>query len=169
VAESFRFVQPATREKIRERYTANWIIPHDLTKIIQRAIYSSAAEDLLEAAKRSDGPLISFGYDLDESGNVEVEKTFSQPVVLYDVRMYPLGWVLRRWWRRCEHDDAILDQDRQARGGLANARPFLIFLPSFDSPIEGRISLCKRRGGVPFTSLERWIIWSSFRFREATE
>lgn len=163
VSLSLRFVQPGEREAIRESYTANWVIQRDITKRLERALYLGAARNLLEDAGGATGPLIIFGYNLDSPEQVEIETTFSKPVVLYDVLMRPLGWVLRRWWSRCQQ------QGSGTSGRFGQNNPRITFTPYFERTFQGRIAWCNRHNGVPLTPLERFLIRRSFRFRRTNK
>ena len=155
VADSLRFVQQDARARIRERYTANVVLPYDLTETLHRAYYAAAPRDFVPAINEHDGPLIFLGYE-PSSSQPEVSTDFTRPVVLYDVRMKLLGWVLKRWWRRCQ-----LQGDR----GHGQRRPVLAFSPSFGRPLKGTTNWCVREGGVPLTNLEKFLLRRSFRFR----
>lgn len=165
VSESLQFVQPNLRSKIRERYTANIVVPQDLTHNLLRALYGGAAESLVREASAQDGPMIVFGYEFGHETDVEIETTFSKPTLLHDVRMKPVGWVLRRWWRRCQHSE-VVDNAAGRADRFRNQRPRIVFTASFDQPADGRTAWCKRHGGVPLTNWERRITRWSFRFRK---
>jgi hypothetical protein len=161
VAMSLGFVQPGEREEIRRRYTANWVIPHDLTERLLRARYVGASLDLSSEHGNPLNPFISFGYELEDADQVELQSTFRSPVLLYDARMKALSWAIRRWQRRC----LIIRPDLEPRRA-AGHRPRLIFKPSFDRTLEGPVAWCTRHGGVSLTRFERLLIRWSFRFRK---
>jgi hypothetical protein len=164
VALSLGFVQSYEREKIRRRYTANWVIPNDLREQLLRARYAGASLAFNNAEDDAERNLaIAFGYELGDSDHVELQRTFKSPLLLYDVRMKILRWVILRWWRRCQ---LAHYQQREASNPLMN-RARLVFIPSFDRPMEGSVAWCTRNGGVSLTQFERLLIRWSFRFKKA--
>jgi len=164
VALSLGFVQPNERENIRRRYTANWVIPNDLTERLLRARYIGASLAYSSRPDAPSSPVIAFGYDLGDADQVELQSIFRSPIILYDVRMNVLGWVIRRWLKRCEL--ARLNRGPNEQSNHLEGRPRLIFRPSFDRPLEGSVAWCTRQGGVPLTQIERLIIRWSFRFQK---
>jgi hypothetical protein len=161
VALSLGFVQPNERENIRRRYTANWVIPNDLTERLLRARYIGASLSLSPEEDAS-SPIIAFGYELGDSEEVELQSSFRTPTLLYDVRMKLLSWAIRRWQHRCQFILTNVGQ-RQA----TNDRSRLVFKPSFDRALEGTVIWCTRHGGVSLTPFERLLIRWSFRFKKA--
>lgn len=159
VADSLRFVQQDARARIRERYTANVVLPYDLTQSLLRAFYAAAPRDFVPAINEHNGPLIFLGYET-SSSYPEVSTDFARPVTLCDVRMRPLGWVLKRWWQRCE----LQSSEKPGR-----RRPVLAFSPSFDRTLEGVTDWCVREGGVPLTKFEKFLLRRSFRFRRVRQ
>jgi hypothetical protein len=156
VALSLSFVHPEQREGIRERYTANWVIPNELERRLQRALYASAAEGIFSPAGANDSPVIAFGYDLDSTDQAEVEANFLEPVVLFDVWMKPLIWVIRRWWLRCQlHAETVDNPSGNQRGGFGRLSTRLVFRPSFDRPLEHRAILCVGAYGFSGQSHEK--------------
>jgi len=165
VAVSLGFVQPYERENIRRRYTANWVIPDDLTKRLLRARYVGASLTLSSEDESNESPFIAFGYELGDSDHIELQDTFIHPVLLYDVRMKALAWVIQRWQHRCQLMRVDLNRRERRTASFRVDRPRLVFKPSFDRPLEGQVGWCTRHGGVPLTRLERFIVSWCFRFR----
>ena len=102
VLTTLHFVEPSARERLRERYIANVIVPTDLTQRLLRVFYANAPKELVPDTNEEAGPLITFGYGTLDDGDVELRTKFAVPSVLRDVWLRPLGFVLRRWWRRSE-------------------------------------------------------------------
>lgn len=164
LADSLSFVQPEARIRILKRYTANVSLPHDLTQTLLRALYRNAGPSLFQS-RNPDGPHIFLGTDLGSHTHSEIETNFRKPSLLFDVRMVPLGWVLRRWLARCRKAES----PGHSIGGLRAEEPILVFRPSFDVAFEGPSSWCLRRGGVPLSRFEKAVIWWSFRFRRVDQ
>lgn len=157
VSESLNFLNSETRRKIRERFTANQVAPRDLAKRLRQVLYQNGCNGLIQGLE--DRCFLLFGSRPDELATSEIFETFSKPVLLHDVHMRLLAWALRRWLNRCE-------ASTQHHGtGAAYKKPTVGFAPHFDWSVDGEIAWVKRRGGVPFTEIERLVIWWSFRFR----
>jgi hypothetical protein len=60
VSLSLGFVQPNEREAIRRRYTANYIIPNDLTNRLLRARYAAASQAFRQRDEGDRGPIVFF-------------------------------------------------------------------------------------------------------------
>ena len=161
VLTTLRFVEPSARERLRERYTANVIVPHDLGRRLLRAFYANAPKELVPVPDAESGLLVSFGYSMLTEGDIELKENFTHATVLHDVWLRPLGFVLRRWWRRSEQ---TLPPDRR-RSSLRGHDVWLSFEPSFEGQLQGEVALCRRRGGTPFRDWERWVIRCCYRFR----
>ncbi len=163
---TLRFVEPRAREDMRERYTANIVLPDDIRKHLFRHFLLLAPKVLIPAAGDEDGPLLTVGHDWIPTGITEIERRFRKPSRLIDIRMWPLRIALRNWWRRdIKKRRSIPANDRS----LLNLRPqpAVAFPVSFDETLEGRTILCRRDGGVEFRSWELILIVSSFRFGAA--
>jgi hypothetical protein len=160
VTASLRFVQPGERQTIRKQYSANHVIPQDMTDRLRSAIYSNGSEGLFSGDDRSPQPMIFFGHELAGVGSTEIEDSFEKPVLLYDVRMRLLRWVLSRWWQRC---------CRLGMMGTPTRKPAVIFKPSFTQKLRGNSAWFRREGGTPFSSFERFLVRRSFRFRRVPE
>jgi hypothetical protein len=165
ISLSLQFVQPANRNKIRIRYTANLLIPQDLRERIKRVLYLNAGEELLEDWDRHNDPLVIFGRLFGRSRDSEIERVFLAPSKLYDVRVRLLRWALRRWALRCRSERNNLGAAGPA--GLSS-QPVIVFLPDFDGLLEQRVAWCQREGGVPLNRFEKLLIRWSFRFRQVT-
>jgi hypothetical protein len=161
VLTTLRFVEPSARERLRERYTANVIVPNDLGQRLLRAFYGNAPKELVPVADAESGLLVSFGRLMLLEGDIELRETFTYPTVLDDVWLRPLGFVLRRWWRRSER---TLPRDRR-RSSLRGHDVWLSLEPSFEGRFEGEVAWCRKRGGAAFHNWERWVIRQCYRFR----
>ncbi len=162
VLTTLHFVEPSARERLRERYTANVIVPNDLWQRLLRLFYANAPKELVPVAEEDSGLLITFGHRILTEGNVELRTIFATPSALYDVWLRPLGFVLRRWWRRSE---GTLPQPRRRQSALRGHDVWLSVEPSFDGIFEGEVAWCRRQGGAAFHSWERWVIRKCYRFR----
>lgn len=164
ITTTLRFVEPNSREKLRERYSANEVIPRDAKQRLLRALFLNAPSQLFGQQALKDGPNISFGLGLglDDSPLEEVTTVFSRPSRLVDVRLRPLKWALERWQGRAR-------TQLQRKGGFG--QPIwdgqLTFLANFDDTLEGRRAWVLRRDSVPLSRFEKWIIRRCFRFRRA--
>lgn len=166
IATTFRFVQQRARELLRERYTANVVAPRDITQRLREQVYGLATSNLTGAPPvdgeedRAD-PKMTFGFDYGDPQLVEIETLFARPSALYDVRMLWVKWVFDRWMRR---SIKAAGTTRAVRS-LAARGPMLWFTPLIDQQIKGRTGWCRRRGGVPLTPLEKFVLRRAFRFR----
>jgi hypothetical protein len=163
VLTTLDFVEPSARERLRERYTANVIVPSDLRQRLLRLFYSNAPKELVPTADEESG-LITFGHGMLTEGDVELCTKFSNPSSLRDIWLRPLGFALRSWWHRSEQ--SITRSRRQS--SLLGHDVWLSLEPSFDSRFEGQVTWCRRRGGVAFHGWEKWVIRQCYRFRSET-
>jgi hypothetical protein len=53
VSLSLKFVQLSERENIRETYTANWVVPNDITSRLQRQFYLMAHTGLIDGVNQA--------------------------------------------------------------------------------------------------------------------
>lgn len=152
---TLNFVQPNRRRKIREQYTANYLIPTELPERVVRTLYLGGADGLTRDRSTGSGPFVFFGSTLSGQYDDEVEKIFKQATILFDVRMKPVRWVIRRWLRRNDiGSTSLLRRD-----------PVLCFVPTFDGIFENRLVICRTSEGARLTWLERQIVRNCFVFR----
>ena len=59
ITTTFRFVEPSARETLRERYSANEVIPRDARQRLMRALYYNAPQQMFGEEALSEGPNIS--------------------------------------------------------------------------------------------------------------
>jgi hypothetical protein len=166
ITTTFRFVQQSARELLRERYTANVVHPRNMTQRLRQHLYSLASTELMDERRyredASEQPSVIFGFEFGHPRTVEIEKTFIRPTALYDVRIIWVRWVVRRWSSRC-----IEAAPQVPRGSFGHQEPMLWFTFHIDHPVKGSVGWCQRRGGVPLTTVEKFVLRSAFRFRRA--
>ncbi len=160
LSTSLSFVRPADRALLRRRFAANIAIPRALFDRYSRALYAAAGSSLLPESDVTEdsSPSIFFGSSFGEWGVVEVAKPGAAQKILVDVWMTPLGWVLRRWWKRCEKQLPQLDQYTRHIG------PALVFVPEIGRSLPEDAVICRRNNGVPLSRLEQLAVRASFRF-----
>ncbi|MFC0683915.1 hypothetical protein [Novosphingobium clariflavum] len=158
ISTTFGFVQRDARERLRERYTANVVVPRDLLQRVRSNLYAAAG-----GATRSDGAKaflgFGFGFDSGLARQVELEDDFRARSAVVDLRSGLLTWVVARWSKRCGAAPAGTT--------MTSVGPTLWFAPLLDQPLEGRIVWCRRSGGVPLTAFERWILRRAFVIRRS--
>ncbi len=168
IATTFRFVQQSARETLRERYTANVVLPRNLEQRLREQLYGLATKGF-SGGDDEDGsrgrPSFTFGFDYGEPRTVEVETTFERPMALHDVRMTWVHWVFKRWSSRCA--DATAQQLAPSLRSLGHQGPLIWFTPHIDQPLRGKVAWCRRRGGVPLTGFEKFVLRRAFRFRSS--
>jgi hypothetical protein len=164
ITTTLRFVEPNSREALRERYSANEVIPNDARRRLLRVLYLNAPSQMFGQDTLKEGPNILFGFSsiLNEAAVAEVAATFPRPVHLADIWLRPLQWVLDRWQRRVRARPKGKRQFGQPSWGDQ-----LTILPNFDTALEGHQDLVLRRGDVPLTGFEKWIIRRCLRFSRA--
>jgi hypothetical protein len=167
IVTTFRFVQQSARERLRERYTANVVLPREMTARLRQQLYGLANNEFGDSKDddKDDLPLVRFGVDFGEPDAIEIKRTFTRPTTVYDVRMIWVGWVARRWVAR----STKVNSSSQKVGGLPTRTPILWFTPHIDYPMHGENAWCQRRGGVALTELEKFVLRRAFRFRRAPD
>ena len=163
IITTLRFVEPTARERMRERYTANRVVPADLTQRLLRVFLNLASQSFIPQTNDERGPLVSLGHDLIDDGVVEIQTDFRGRHILWDIKTAPVGLALRSWWRRSERHGG--GAAKRPRGTIPH-NAWLSLLPAFDRDFEGKVTWCRRRGGVAFLSRERMLIRFGFRFRK---
>ena len=154
VSVTFRFVQRSARERLRERYTANVVVPRQLTDHLRQQVYGTAG------GRAEPGmPSANFGFSFGTNSEIEIETDFAPDMALVDVHMGIVRWVLARWTKRCSSAPAPV-----APAGRSGPRMW--FTPTLDRSMRGRVAWCRRSGGVPLTTFERWALRRAFRFKE---
>lgn len=164
ITTTFRFVQQSTRESLRESYTCNVVLPRDLMQRLREHLYNLGTVEL-QTPMSSTGrnqPSGGFGIDYGAPYTIELQTTFARPHALSDVRMTWVNWVIRRWLSRC---DQALQSSPTTLAGTAEPDPLIWFTPRIDHELHGNVGWCRRRGGVPLTSLEKLVIRCAFVYR----
>lgn len=165
LATSLRFVEPQAREGMRERYTANIVIPDDLRARRLRILYMMAPTHLIAETDTDNGLCVIIGREWPDSGAIELQRNFTRPMVLHDIRLRPLGFAVRSWWRRTVK--SVEPNSRLDRHSAAHVRQTTFAVPpSFDRTFKGVSILCRQEGGVPLSDWERGLLRFSFRFAE---
>jgi hypothetical protein len=161
ITTTLRFVEPSTREGLRERYSANEVIPRDAKARLLRFLFFNAPAHLFGSEDLKEGPGITFGYGSSRSDGAmaELTTTFRAPTRLVDVRLRPLRWALSRWQKRLRQRPKS-----RAQFGQSLWDGHLTVTPNFDSVLDGQCDLVLRRGDVALTGLEKWVIRRCFRF-----
>lgn len=165
IGTTFRFVQQSKREILRERYTANVVLPYDLVQRLRQQFYATGSRNLLDVSDDNADqvrPSVMFGFDFGAPRDTELENTFEHPMVLQDVRMTWVRWVLTRWSSRCVA--AAAQQAPSQSNGVGHLGPQIRFTPHIDRPLTGKVEWCLRRGGVPLNRIERLVLRRAFRF-----
>jgi len=166
VATTLRFVQQTARQELRELYTANAVLPFEMTKRMRQALYLAAGAEMSQRPRRNDGENseqleVHFGMDF---GQPEMYRTFSGSAALNDVYVPLVKWAALRWHKRCKRLGII-----SSKGGLGPEGPTLFFPLHLDYVVRGTIPFCSRRGGVPLDRVEQFMLAFAFRFRAAHE
>ena len=166
VATTLAFVQQTARERQRERYTANVVVPVEMKKRLREQLFLMAGPEFVKAAcpqPTSDGKdaTVYLGNDFSGAGTVDIPLQSRKGAVLVDVRMELMRWAVCRWLKR-----SIATRDgREERVGGLTQEPLLLFPPRLDDAPQPEKGLCRRRGGVPLTRIERLAIRYAFKFR----
>jgi hypothetical protein len=104
ITTTLRFVEPESREVLRERYSASDVIPRDIEHRLLRANYLMAPEQLFGQQALAEGPIVTFGHGFatSEDGVSEIRSPFRRSVRLRDIWLRPLRIALRNWRRRAQ-------------------------------------------------------------------
>ena len=169
ISTTFGFVQQSERESLRQRYTANVVQPLVMIQRLRAQLYAQANSELDGGTEdpQERKPNASFGFDFGTPYDTELTSVFSRPTALYDVRMNWVRWVLRRWAARCS--DAATNDSGSGHDGFARQSPNLCFTPNMDRPLSGKVAWCRRRGGVPLSWIEKFVLRRAFSFRRTGE
>jgi hypothetical protein len=168
VATTLAFVQQTAREDMRERYTANVVLPLEMTKRLREQLYLAAGPQFVKAFWPTEGvgeePIVRLGTEF-SGEDVEIP-LLPGKLVLHDVRMTWVRWAVIRWLRRCRASNP--DQAGQRVGGFTHDL-VLTFPPRLDAVAEPRSGLCRRKGGVPLSRRERLALRWAFKFRKVRD
>lgn len=161
ISVTFRFPQRRERERLRESYTANVMVPREWRQRIREAVYSSAGSEAINSD--DDGINVAlFGVPMTEPYIIELCSTFRRPVRIKNVLIRPAFWAIQRWWRRCGFEPSV---------GAAplSGRPRLWIQPSIGQTLRGKVDWCRREGGVPLDRIERAVLRLAFRFERVRD
>ena len=161
---TFRFVQPSARQFVRKRYTANIVQPSYVEQLLCQRLYTLAAygsSDLPDDSASTEWS-VAFGIDDGESYATEIEAHFSHSMALRDVRMAWINWVIRRWSVR---SGSVTQQSAAPFPGIFSQEALLWFTPHINHPMRGSVGWCRRRGGVPLTTVEKFVLRHAFVFQ----
>lgn len=166
IATTLAFVQQTAREQLRERYTANVVLPVEMKKRLREQLYLGAGPEFVQEFWSEDNsgrsnPTIWLGTDFSGTGHVEIPLVSSR-LVLKDVRVAWVRWAVGRWLGRCR---ASIPEHTQIRFGELNKEPLLFFPPRLDNTADVRAGLCRRSGGLPLSRSERLALRWAFKFR----
>lgn len=162
VSVTFRFVQRRAREKLRESYTANVVVPEEMTQRLREALYHMAGTEAVPVAADTINP-VAFGLEMGRY-EVELRSTFSRPTRVRDLHVRLAHWAITHWRCRCaKHEGTTYGV------GPENSGPKLWFTPRIDRPLQGEIAWCRREGGLPLDWRERLALRLAFRFEEVRD
>jgi hypothetical protein len=164
VATTLAFVQQTARERLRERYTTNVVLPAEMRRRLREQRYLGAGPAFAKEFWPAEGragkePTVYMGADFSGAGEVEIP--LKAQLVLRDVRMTFARWAVGRWLRRCHAAEA--GQPDRPRPVLTHD-PLLLFPPRLDVVAQTGTGLCRRRGGVPLSRWERLALRWAFKF-----
>jgi len=169
ISTTFGFVQQPERELLRQRYTANVVQPSVMIQRLREQLYAQANSELDGGTEDPNDrkPNATFGFDLGTPYDTELTSVFSRPTALFDVRMNWVRWVLRRWAARCI--DAAIKDAGSGHNGFGRQSPELWFTPNMGRTLSGEVDWCRRRGGVPLSGIEKFVLRRAFSFRRTGE
>lgn len=160
---SLSFIRPAERALMRCRYAAAISIPQDISERLTNALYVNAGRSLLKnfdvLEDDNELPPLIFGTPFDDWGEIEIIAPDEANQYLSDVWMRPLGWAVKRWWKRSTEETSKNDR--------GNNHPTLLFPLSIEQQLPEGGVICRRRGGVPLSKVEGFVIRHSFRIVRA--
>ena len=165
ITTTLRFLEPRARERLRERYSANVVIPRDLTRRLLSVLYLQAPDKLIGKPDGDHVPRITFGYGLLDAATVEMRREFRRPSQLTDVWLAPVGLALRSWLRRCQAHP----QPRKPYAGPPTWQGQLAIKVAVDSEIVGGRDWVVREGGPPLSASEKALLRLGFRFSRVDE
>lgn len=160
---TLRFVEPAARESMREVYSANNVIPRDLSARLATALYLGGPANLFGAEEIQVGPQVTFGHEVtfDDRAIDEIELVFAQPSYLKDVWLRPLAFAVASWRDRVRKTvpKKARDMFGRSRWDAQLAFPVLVGGNDLD-----KVVVVQRDGGIPLRAWEKFVVRHSFRF-----
>lgn len=165
IETTFRFVRPTDRQRLRERYTANFVVPADLTKRLREQLYHVAgiemSSEIVGHGHQSSSSVVTFGYDFGQGKETELRSHFRSPKQLADVRFTWVRWAVFNWARRCKNAGFSFGEKADE---FRYDQPDITFGVPIDAPRQGIVVWCTRRGGLPLNWLEKAVLRASFHF-----
>lgn len=162
VSVTFRFVQRRAREKLRESYTANVVVPEEMTQRLREALYHMAGTEAVPVDEDTINP-VAFGLEMSRY-EPELHTTFARPTRVRDLHVRFAYWAIGHWRRRCAKQEGATYGVRPDDSG-----PKLWFLPRIDRTLQGDVAWCHREGGLPLNWRERFALRLAFRFEEVRD
>jgi len=148
---TFSFVQRSARERLREQYTANHLMPAEMAGRIRSHLFQLSGWQTGSQPGLGGGGGY-FALQPSDQHDVEISRKVSAPSELFDVRMELANWVLDHWIKRFRDE--------------AGPRPSLWVMLALGHTLNGEIRWFRRRGGPPLSWPERFVLKRAFRFRE---
>jgi hypothetical protein len=167
ITTTLRFVEPVARERLREQFSANVMLPRDIEQRLLQTLYVNAPTSALGLKELTKGPHVMFGHGAAflRNASVEISSSFKKAVRLNDIWISPLLFAIRSWRRRVRSSP----QDKRRITGDVVWDSTLAILIDFDQIKTGTVDWALRDGGVPFRRYERFLIRHSFRFRRNSD
>jgi hypothetical protein len=161
---TLRFVEPGARERLREHFSANAIIPMDVLNRVLGALYLQTPNNLLGEEDNDRGPRVTFGFGptFPERANRVIRSDFEAPSKLHDVWLLPFGWAVWSWRRRVRKKVQTRPADAFSQARWDDR---LAVSLSFDDELDGTREWVRHEGTVAPNWLERQLMRISFRFR----
>lgn len=162
LVRTFEFLLPDKRARIIQRYAVNVAWPNELRVHLCQAFFSTAVlskwlpgSSFGESDTETE-PKILLGSAGHGMGREALVVSVGRNVQLVDVWFRPLRWAIRSWLKRA--------LAKRATGNTENEAPVLVFPITPESSYSDRVVLCRVVGDLPLTTLEQWLIETSFRF-----
>lgn len=156
---SLDFVRPAERAKLLRRFASSVAIPSDISETLGRVRYAMIHADInteLNEDPSDDRTLyVSLSPSLRSLSKIEILSPKNSGKYLIDVRVRPLKWAVRMWWKRCNK--------HSPQNSRNPSRLKLVFPLSWGEMMPDE-EICRRSGGVPLNMPECHLIKFSFRF-----
>ena len=157
---SLSFISPSYRAVARRRFVATRAIPRHLAALLSSYRYVQIGEILFPDATNQ-MPFVMAGAADGTRGDRAITTRFGRAQQLLDVRLTPLRFAVRYWAWRC----------RRAKDGPGSDKyDWMLGLAGpLDRRLRGDVLLCRRKGGVAFGAIERWLIRRSLVFGAAVD
>lgn len=157
---SLSFIRPSYRAAARRRFVATRVIPRHLTALLSDYRYLEINTRLFPDTVPQ-MPFVMVGAAEGTSGERAVTTSLDRPRQLVDIRLAPLRFAVRFWTWRCR---------RAGQGPGSDKYDWMLGLAGpLDRHLRGDVLLCRRKGGVPFGTIERRLLRHAFVFRTPVE